>query len=72
MRSDPESLSCSNADGFVKRNGESIPLDQASGLHIDIEDIEVVAGPTRDELPVLGMARSRPAFVTEGRSSVDS
>jgi hypothetical protein len=52
-------------------NGDLIPLNRVTSLKIDIEDVEIVSGRTRDEFPVLGVIRSRPALPTKGRQNHD-
>jgi hypothetical protein len=46
-------------------NGDEVPLSLIPSLRIDIEDVEVIAGRTKDELPILGMTQRRPALITE-------
>lgn len=49
----------------MQLNGDEVPLSLTPSLRIDIEDVEVIAGRTKDELPILGMTQQRPALITE-------
>lgn len=53
-------------------DGQSIPLSRKSGLEVDIEDVDIIAGRSEDELPAVGMARSRPATFSKGSFALGS